>query len=101
HLVDGTKEARVAEAVRHPHVLVTGTPYVDVWQAVRPKAAGIDAWPTIPKGRPWKQGVIAALGRRESPGEFWRLLLDPVGSYAAVDPARGGAVEELIDFVTG
>ena len=36
HLVDGTKEARVAAAVRHPHVLVTGTPYVDVWQAVRP-----------------------------------------------------------------
>src|ERR687894_17133 len=26
HLVDGTKEARVAAAVRHPHVLVTGTP---------------------------------------------------------------------------
>jgi Protein of unknown function (DUF3097) len=101
HLVDGTKEARVAEAVRHPHVLVTGTPYVDVWQAVRPRAAGIDAWPVIPKGRPWKEGVIAALGRRESPGEFWRMLLGRVGSYADLDPALVGAVEELIDFVTG
>ena len=71
HLVDGTKEARVAAAVRHPDVLVRGTPYVDVWQAVRPRAAGIDAWPEIPRGRPWKEGVIAASGcrrRRASSG---------------------------------
>ncbi len=100
HLVDGTKEARVAAAVRHPHVLVTGTPYVDVWQAVRPRAAGIDAWPAVPRGEPWKEGVIARLGVRATPGEFWRTLLTKVGSYADLDPALVGAVEELIDFVT-
>ena len=66
HLVDGSKESRVAAAVRHPHVLVTGTPYVDVWQAVRPKAAGIDAWPVVPRGEPWKEGVLAA-PRRPAP----------------------------------
>jgi hypothetical protein len=100
HLVDGTKEARVATAVRHPHVLVTGTPYVDVWQAVRPKAAGIDAWPVVPMGEPWKEGVIARLGVRASPGEFWRTLLGKVRTFADLDPTLVGAVEQLIDFVT-
>ena len=100
HLVDGTKEARVAATVRHPHVLVTGTPYVDVWQAVRPKAAGIDAWPTVPMGEPWKEGVIRRLGVRATPGEFWRSLLGKVSTFADLDPTLVGAVEELIDFVT-
>ena len=100
HLVDGTKEARVAAAVRHPHVLVTGTPYVDVWQAVRPKAAGIDAWPVVPMGESWKEGVISRLGVRASPGEFWRTLLGKVNTFADLDPTLVGAVEELIDFVT-
>src|SRR5262249_24040700 len=62
HLVAGSKEARLAASVRHPHVLVTGTPYVDVWQAVRPVALGIDAWPVIPKGQDWKAGVCHELG---------------------------------------
>lgn len=100
HLVDGTKEARVAAAVGHPHVLVTGTPYVDVWQAVRPRAAGIDAWPEVPMGEPWKEGVIARLGVRATPGEFWRRLLGRVSSFADLDPTLVGAVEQLIDFVT-
>jgi hypothetical protein len=100
HLVDGTKEARMAAAVRHPHVLVTGTPHVDVWQAVRPRAAGIEAWPTVPPGEPWKEGVLARLGVRATPGEFWRALLGRVTSYADLDPSLVGAVEELIDFVT-
>jgi DUF3097 family protein len=100
HLVDGTKEARVAAAVRHPHVLVTGTPFVDVWQAVRPPAAGIDAWPVVPLGQPWKEGVMAALGVRGTPGEFWRSLLGKVRTFADLDPTLVGAVEQLIDFVT-
>jgi hypothetical protein len=100
HLVDGSKEARVAAAVRHPHVLVTGTPYVDVWQAVRPKAAGIAAWPVIPPGRPWKEGVMEALGESGTTGEFWRRLLGKVRTFADLDPTLVGAVEQLIDFVT-
>jgi hypothetical protein len=100
HLVDGTKEARAAEQVRHPHVLVTGTPFVDVWAAVRPSVVGIDAWPDVPRGVPWKAGVLDALGIAAHPGELWRQLLGSVRTYADLDPALVGAVERLIDFVT-
>ena len=99
HLVSGSKEARIAESVRHPHVLVTGTPFVDVWQAVRPKAAGIAAWPVVPKGTPWKEGVCAALGAGD-PRDFWRSLLGKVSTYADLEPELVGAGERLIDFVT-
>lgn len=100
HLVDGSKEARAAAEIRHPHVLVTGTPFVDIWAAVRPKAAGIDAWPDVPMGVPWKAGVLDALGIAAHPGEFWRHLLGKVTTYADLDPTLVGAVERLIDFVT-
>jgi hypothetical protein len=53
HLVDGSKESREAAKIDHPHVLITGTPYVDVWEAVRPAVAGIDAWPDVPVGAQW------------------------------------------------
>jgi hypothetical protein len=100
HLVDGSKESRVAQAVAHPHVLVRGTPYVDVWQAVRPKVAGIAAWPTVPRGIEWKEGVLDALGLNVLPGAYWKQLLAKVRSFADLEPALVGSVEELIDFVT-
>jgi hypothetical protein len=101
HLVPGSKEERLAQSVRHPHVLVTGTPYVDVWQAVRPKAAGIEAWPVVPRGESWKEGVLARLGLAGTePGAYWRTLLGRVTSYADLEPSLVGAVEQLIDFVT-
>ena len=100
HLVDGSKESRAADQIRHPHVLVTGTPFVDVWAAVRPSAAGIDAWPEVPRGIPWKMGVLDALGIAAYPGDFWRDLLGRVSTYRDLDPALVGAVEALIDFVT-
>jgi hypothetical protein len=100
HLVDGSKETRAASAVRHPHVLVTGTPFVDVWAAVRPAVAGIEAWPDVPRGRPWKEGVLEALGVTDHPGAFWRQLLGRVRTYADLEPPLVGAVEQLIDFVT-
>ena len=39
HLVPGSKESRIADAVRRgrgEHTLVVGHPYVDIWQAVKP-----------------------------------------------------------------
>ncbi|MHB1930192.1 MAG: DUF3097 family protein [Acidimicrobiales bacterium] len=99
HLVPGSKESRLAESVAHPHVLVTGTPYVDVWQAIRPAVVGLKAWPEVPRGRPWKDGVCAALGE-PSPRRLWKRLLGSVRSYADLEPALVGAVESLIDFVT-
>jgi hypothetical protein len=105
HLVDGSKEARIAADVRrrhHDHVLVTGTPVVDVWEAVNPRVAGLPGgeWPVVPRGRPWKEGVLAAIGFTGTPGEFWRQLLARVESYADLAPALVGSVERLIDFVT-
>jgi hypothetical protein len=100
HLVAGSKEARIAATVRSPHLLVTGTPFVDVWQAVRPTAAGISVWPAVPRGTPWKEGVCAALGAGPDTGAFWRRLLGRVTTYADLEPDLVGAVERLIDFVT-
>ncbi len=99
HLVPGTKEARLAQEIAHPSVLVTGTPYVDVWQAVRPGAVGIPEWPSVPKGTDWKTGVCAALGV-DDPRAFWRQILASVTSWNELEQPLVRAVEELIDFVT-
>lgn len=99
HLVAGSKESRLVAAVTDPDVLVTGHPYVDIWQAVRPAALGIRAWPAIPKGRPWKEGVCAALGWGD-PADGWRTVLAAVRDYRDLEPPLLGAVERLIDFVT-
>ena len=99
HLVPGSKESRVVAAVDHPHVLVTGHPFVDVWAAVRPEVVGLDAWPDVPKGQPWKDGVCAALGEDE-PGVLWSRILGAVHSYTDLDRSLVGAVERLLDFVT-
>ena len=99
HLVEGSKESRIVEQVSSPHVLVTGHPYVDVWQAVKPAAVGIPAWPVIPKGQPWKEGVCAALGWGE-PWQGWKRVLAGVDSYADLEVPILRSVEMLIDFVT-
>ena len=66
HLVAGSKESRIAEAVRHgpggEHTLVVGHPYVDIWQVVKPARVGLAAWPTVPRTIEWKHGICAALG---------------------------------------
>ena len=99
HLVAGSKESRVVAAVTDPNVLVTGHPYVDVWQAVKPAAVGIAAWPVVPRGTPWKEGVCAALGWGE-PWQGWRRVLAAVDSYADLEVPLLRSVEMLIDFVT-
>jgi hypothetical protein len=98
HLVPGSKEARLATEVAHPHVLVAGTPFVDVWQAVKPAVVGIGAWPDVPRGVDWKTGVCAQLG--VDPATMWPRIRASVRSYADLEPALVGAVERLIDFVT-
>jgi len=60
---------------------------------------GITAWPHIPKGTEWKAGICSALGEPD-PARLWRRLLGTVGSYADLEPALVGAVQQLIDFVT-
>jgi hypothetical protein len=99
HLVPGSKESRIVSAVTSPHVLVTGHPYIDIWQAVRPERVGLREWPVIPPGRPWKEGVCAAVGVRE-PADMWRRILASVHSYKDVETPLINSMERLIDFVT-
>ncbi|MDT7612797.1 MAG: hypothetical protein QOF00_244 [Pseudonocardiales bacterium] len=100
HLVAGSKETRAAQSVVGPQVLVTGHPYVDVWEAVKPSVVGIRAWPRIPRGTDWKTGVCAAL-RWGEPADGARRVLGAVRSFRDLETPLIGAVEELIDFVTG
>ncbi len=99
HLVPGSKETRIAATVTSPHVLINGHPYVDVWQAVKPTALGIQMWPVIPRDIEWKVGIARALGVSD-PREMWRRVLASVNSYADVEVPLLRSVEELIDFVT-
>ncbi|HEX4431580.1 MAG TPA: DUF3097 domain-containing protein [Frankiaceae bacterium] len=102
HLVAGSKEEAIASRVNKydsEHVLVTGHPYVDVWEAVKPAAIGIAAWPQIPRGTDWKTGVCAALDWPD-PATGWRTVLAGVNSFTDLEVPLLTAVERLIDFVT-
>jgi hypothetical protein len=105
HLVAGSKESRIAAAVAgDPNVLVVGHPYIDIWAAVKPAALGLRAWPDVPRGLSWKEGVLARIGwPNQTPQDVaaaWRRILRAVTSYADLEPELLGRVEELIDFVT-
>jgi len=97
HLVEGSKESRLVATVRDPNVLITGHPFVDVWAGIRPKVLGLDAWPDVPRGVPWKEGMCRALGTDLA--TFWPRLRNRVTTYADLRPELVGAVERLIDFV--
>ena len=108
HLVPGSKESRIADAVgRGPFgagVLVVGHPFVDIWQAVKPSRVGLREWPVIPRDIEWKHGICAALGwPHEDQADIaraWKQILGRVDSYADLEPQLLGRVEQLIDFVT-
>ncbi|MBV7295446.1 DUF3097 domain-containing protein [Corynebacterium sp. TAE3-ERU12] len=98
HLVTGSKEMRMTQHLG-PHVMVTGHPYIDIWEAVKPAAVGIKAWPKVPKGQDWKTGVCAQLGWAD-PTDGWRKVRSSVHSFRDLEPTLLQAVEQLIDFVT-
>jgi hypothetical protein len=108
HLVPGSKESRIADAVKDgpsgEFVLVVGHPFVDVWQAVKPSRVGLDAWPDIPRSVEWKHGICEALGWPHNDqadiAAAWQRILGTVRTYADLEPALLGRVEQLIDFVT-
>ena len=105
HLVTGSKESRIAEGLRRElgpaaaHVLVLGHPYVDIWEAVKPSAVGIAAWPSIPRGIEWKRGVCEALGWGDD-RDGARRVLSSVSSWSDLETPLITAMEQLIDFVT-
>ena len=108
HLVGGSKESRIADAVRRgpaqPHTLVVGHPYVDIWQAVKPQRLGLEQWPTVPRGTDWKHGVCDALGwphaAQADIARAWQRIRSAVRDWTDLEPELIGRVEELIDFVT-
>jgi len=108
HLVPGSKESRLAEAVhRGPggsDTLVVGHPFVDIWQAVKPARLGLSVWPVIPRGTDWKHGICQALGWPHADqadiAAAWRRIRGRVRDWTDLDAALIGRVEELIDFVT-
>lgn len=108
HLVPGSKEARIADAVRRgpggAHTLVVGHPYVDIWQAVKPDRLGLKAWPVVPRNVEWKHGVCDALGwphaNQADIARAWQRIRKQVRDWNDLEPALIGRVEELIDFVT-
>jgi hypothetical protein len=108
HLVAGSKESRIADAVaRGPfggEVLVVGHPFIDIWQAVKPARLGLSAWPVIPRTVEWKHGICEALGwphdTQADVAGAWKRILGRVDSYADLEPVLLGRVEQLIDFVT-
>jgi hypothetical protein len=100
HLVAGSKESRIAAKVTDANVLITGHPYIDIWQAIKPETLGIRVWPEIRHGQPWKEGIVAAFKQEDDPGAFWQQILTRVSSYVDVETPLVNSVEQLIDFVT-
>lgn len=108
HLVAGSKEQRIADAVTSgPYadwVFVTGHRFIDIWAAIKPARAGLKAWPEIPRGTDWKSGICAHLGwpHRDQAdiARAWQRLLGQVNSWSDLDPKLLTEVEKLIDFVT-
>jgi Protein of unknown function (DUF3097) len=108
HLVAGSKESRLADAVRRSpagaHTLVVGHPYVDIWQAVKPARLGMREWPTVPRNIEWKHGICEALGwphaTQADIAGAWQRIRSSVRDWTDLEPELIGRVEELIDFVT-
>lgn len=108
HLVKGSKESRIAQNIaKSPvgkDVLIVGHPFIDIWQAVKPQRLGFERWPDVPRNLDWKTGTCQQLGwpHRDQAdiARAWKHILGGVRSFADLDPALLGRVEELIDFVT-
>ena len=108
HLVPGSKESRIVEQVARQQngrfVLVTGHPFVDIWQAVLPQRVGLADWPEIPRDVEWKHGICDALGWPHADqadiARAWQRILGRVRTWTDLEPALLTRVEELIDFVT-
>jgi hypothetical protein len=105
HLVAGSKESRIAaQAATNPDVLVVGHPFIDIWAAIKPAQLGLQRWPEVPRGEPWKEGTLKRIGwPHATPQDValaWRRILGAVTRYTDLEPELLGRVEELIDFVT-
>ena len=111
HLVPGLqgepdRRSRCAKSPVGKHVLIVGHPFIDIWAGGEARAAR--------HRRRGRRSRAASSGRRASASSSaGRTATRPtspapgstssaaVRSYADLEPALLGRVEELIDFVTG
>lgn len=108
HLITGSKESRLAEAIAGEkwaaHVLIQGHPFIDIWAAVKPARLGLSQWPEIPREIEWKKGICQRLGwpaqQQADIAAAWQRIRSRVRDWRDLEPALVGRVEELIDFVT-
>nr|WP_197680275.1 DUF3097 domain-containing protein [Microlunatus soli] len=108
HLVPGSKESRIVDQVTAgkggAFVFVTGHPYIDIWQAVKPGRIGLKAWPQIPRSIEWKKGICDHLGwpheTQTDIAKAWQRILGRVNGWADLERDLLTQVEMLIDFVT-
>jgi hypothetical protein len=108
HLVAATKERRIADEINRDGygdaVLIMGHSFIDVWQAIRPQALGLAAWPVVPKGVDIKLGTLTGLGwpchDQADIARAWQNILAHVTTYRDLDTDFVRIVERLIDFVT-
>lgn len=108
HLVPGSKESRIVEQVgagrSGEYVLVTGHPFIDIWQAVKPARLGLQAWPEIPRNVEWKKGICDRLGwpsqTQTDIARAWQTILGRVRTWNDLERDLLTQVETLIDFVT-
>ena len=107
HLVRGSKESRIADAIaKSPvgrHVLIVGHPFIDIWAAVKPERLGLRRWPDVPRSIEWKKGICQQLGwPHRDQADIARAWQHILGKVVVQRPRPGpaGRVEELIDFVT-
>lgn len=108
HLVPGSKESQIADRIADGRwgdvVMITGHPYIDIWQAVKPAQLGLDAWPQVPRSVEWKKGICDHLGwpstSQSDIASAWRTILGRVGTWNDLERPLLTQVETLIDFVT-
>ena len=110
HLVAGSKESRIADGRRaaRPSASTCSSSATRSSTSGRrssPSGSASRAWPDVPRDVEWKHGICAAARlaaratRPTSPARGSRSSAR-VTSYADLEPALLGRVEELIDFVT-
>lgn len=99
HLVEGSKESRLAATIDHPDVLVVGHPFVDVWAAIAPSVLGRQAWPDVPRDEAYKDGFARRVGFADR-HDAWRTLSAKVDTWDDLDRSLIQAVERLLDHVT-
>ncbi len=93
----GQQESRLTREVG-PHVLVCGHPFIDIWEAVKPRCSASGS------GRGCRargvEGRCLSRLRWGTPTDGWRRVNRAVSDYRDMRVELLRSVEELIDFVT-